>query len=71
MEVPYYEAVFRYEERGERLAEWEVVEWNYVNRVTGAKCGRRVKRFSGTELGGLDAMTMADELNRMKESENA
>lgn len=71
MKVPYYEAVFRDEEPGEGRAEWEVVKWEYINPVTGAKGGRRVKRFPGTELGGADAIEAAEKLNKMKESEYA
>ena len=71
MNVPYYEAIFRDEEPDERVAEWHVVKWDSINPDTGAKSGRRVKRFPGTELGGADAIEAAEKLNKMKESENA
>lgn len=40
-----FEAVFHEGEPDERLPEWHVVEWTYVNPETGGKIGNKVARF--------------------------
>lgn len=40
-----FEAVFYEGEPNERLPEWHVVEWTYVNPETGGKTGTKVARF--------------------------
>ena len=52
-----FEAVFYDGEPDERLPEWHVVEWTYVNPETGAKCGNKVAIFS--EYDGDKAIELA------------
>ena len=56
--VEYYPA-----EVDERLPEWRVVEWTYVNPETGSKSGRAVFRTYDMETGEAEATKRAALLN--------
>jgi len=66
MFVPYYEAVYRDEEPGERMAAWELILWDFCNAANGAKGGKKIRSFPPTETGGADAMAFAEKLNNTK-----
>lgn len=53
-EASYYEG-----EVDERLPEWRVVEWTFVNPETGTKGGRTVWKTYDMEFGEQDAKDMA------------
>lgn len=57
-----FEAVFYDEEPNERLAEWHVVEWTFVNPETGAKIGNKIARFWEDE--GDVAKNLASDLQQ-------
>lgn len=57
-----FEAVFHDGEPDERLPEWHVVEWTYVNPETGGKIGNKVARFWEDE--GDKAMALASDLQQ-------
>lgn len=60
-----FEAVFYEGEVDERLPEWHVVEWTYVNPETGGKIGNKVARFwedEGDKAAELAAV-LQDEYN--------
>ena len=50
-----FEAYYYDGEPNERLPEWRVVEWTYVNTETGAKSGRSVFRTYDLENGEREA----------------
>lgn len=54
-----FEACFEPGEDGERLPEWHVVEWTYVNPENGSKSGRIVWKSYDMEFGELGAREMA------------
>lgn len=54
-----FEAVLYEGEVDERLPEWRVVEWTYVNTETGAKSGRSVFRTYDMENGEQEAKELA------------
>lgn len=55
-----FEAVFYEGEVDERLPSWDVVEWTEVNPVTGAKFGRSVRKYPGSEKWEAIAKEMAE-----------
>lgn len=57
-----FEAVFYEGEPDERLPEWHVVEWTFVNPETGAKLGNKVARFWEDE--GDEAKALASDLQQ-------
>lgn len=54
-----FEAVLYDGEDGERLPEWQVVEWTFVNLENGAKSGRTVWKTIDMEDGEEDANKIA------------
>lgn len=54
-----FEASYYPGEVDERLPEWHVVEWTYVNPETGAKSGNVVWKSYDMEFGERDASDMA------------
>lgn len=54
-----FEASYYPGEVDERLPEWRVVEWTYVNTETGAKSGRSVFRTYDLENGEREAKELA------------
>ena len=52
-----FEAVFYDGEPDERLPEWHVVEWTFVNPETGGKIGNKVAKFD--EYDGDKAIELA------------
>ncbi len=54
-----FEASYYPGEVDERLPEWRVVEWTYVNPETGAKSGRSVFRTYDLENGEREAKELA------------
>lgn len=57
-----FEAYLYDGEENERLPEWRVVEWTYVNPETGAKSGRSVFRTYDLENGRKEAEMIAANL---------
>ena len=57
-----FEAYLDPGETDERLPEWRVVEWTYVNTETGAKSGRSVFRTYDLETGQREAEMIAANL---------
>ena len=54
-----FEASFYPGEDNERLPEWKVVEWTYVNTDNGSKSGRTVWKTYDLENGEKEANEMA------------
>lgn len=54
-----FEASYYPGEDGERLPEWHVVEWTWVNQQTGAKGGDVVWKTYDMENGEREAQEMA------------
>lgn len=54
-----FEASYYPGEDGERMPEWHVVEWDYVNPETGAKTGKIVWKTYDLEFGEHSANEMA------------
>lgn len=54
-----FEAVLYDGEVDERLPEWQVVEWTYVNHETGAKSGKTAWKTYDMAFGEQDAKDMA------------
>lgn len=63
-----FEASYYPGEDNERLPEWTVVEWTYVNPENGSKCGKTVWKTYDMESGEKEAKEMAwllqEEYNR-------
>lgn len=57
--MPRFEASYYPGEDGERLPEWRVVEWTYVNPETSAKSGNTVWKSYDMMFGERDANEMA------------
>lgn len=54
-----FEVVYYAGEDGERLPEWQVVEWTVVNPETGGKIGKTHWKTTDMEFGEQDAKDIA------------
>lgn len=58
-------------EPDERLPEWHVVEWTYVNVANGAKSGKTVWKTYDMEFGEQDAKDVAYQMQQVYNWETA
>ena len=66
-----FEAVLYDGEPDERLPEWCVVEWNYINPETGAKSGKTVWKTYDMVWGEQEAKDRAYQLQQVYDWENS